>query len=112
MTKNKSNLQDIELSIFERMKSKMDIPLWLKIVGGGLLFLIVLTTLGFVLLKPSSRPDKGAEKVSPTPLMKQKTKLSSERRKWQAIKSQLDRLDSSQKDLLPPEIDLDLEFEQ
>lgn len=110
---NKFNLQDIELSVFEKIKSKMDFPLWLKISGGVLILLILLTLSSLLLLKNSSRLGNVTKKISPTPtVVEQKTVVSNERKQWQTIKTQLDDHDPLQKELLPPEIDLEIKFEQ
>lgn len=113
MTKNKSNLQDIDLSLFEKLNSKMNFPSWLKITGGFFALLIVLSLLSLYFLNFAPKSDKVVkEGLTPTPTIVKEKDISNNRKKWQTIKRQLDDLDPSQKDLLPPEIHLEIEFEQ
>lgn len=109
---NKSNLQDIELSVFERLKSKKDFPLWWKI-GSGVLGLLVILFLLSMILFPGFDPNKNVENnISPTPtVIKQEKSVSEDREQWRSIKTELENHDPLQKELLPPEINLEIQFE-
>jgi hypothetical protein len=110
---NKSNFQDIDLSIFEKIKSPKDFPLWLKISGGVLIGLVVLSLISLFLIPASDLDNSVNETISPTPTkIEQEEKVSSERKQWQTIERQVKNHDPLQKEFLPPEIDLNIEFEQ
>lgn len=110
---DKSNLQDIELSIFEKIKSPKELPLWLKVSGGFLIGLVILSLISLLLIPTSSTDKDISQTVTPTPTeAEQQKKVSSERKQWQTIKTQLESHDPLQKELLPPEIDLEVKFEQ
>ena len=108
------DFQNIDRNIFSDFN--LELPKWLK-VGTGLMGLIILLTIKKVFFARSSptlpNPNKKKQiEVSPRPTKKIVDNLSPERKIYQEIKTQLEDLDPTQKDLLPPEIDLEVEFKQ
>ncbi len=117
MKLNKENIQNIDLGGFKELGSKISFPISLKMGLLGLILIILFALLVVfsyqspTLLERNKDASDTRLQISPT-MAEPKGEQSEIRQQWQAIKGQLDGLDSSQKDLLPPEIDLEIKFDQ
>lgn len=107
-----NNLQDVDLNIFSRIKRKK-IPNTVKLGVIGFFVLIILIFLLVYLSKFSqddSRVKEPEISVSPT-LAEDERDLTENQRRYLETQKKLEEIDPYQKKLLPPQINLNLEFE-